>query len=60
MIHYFKENLPVYILGEIFGSGVQDLTYGTSRQGDSKTDFRVFDIYIGLPGSFLIIFTQFI
>lgn len=35
----------VHILGEVFGPGVQDLTYGLS----SKT-FRVFDIYVGRPG----------
>ena len=34
-----------YILGEIFGSGVQDLTYG-----DIPKDFRIFDIYVGEPG----------
>lgn len=36
---------PVYILGEIFGQGVQDLHYG---QKDKQ--FRVFDIYYGKPG----------
>jgi len=36
---------PFYILGEIFGKGVQDLAYGTD-----KKLFRVFDIYVGLPG----------
>lgn len=36
---------PFYILGEIFGQGVQDLSYGTN-----KPQFRVFDIYIGQPG----------
>lgn len=38
-------NKPVYILGEIYGKGVQDLTYGLS-----ETHFRVFDVYIGEPG----------
>ena len=38
-------NNPFYILGEIFGAGVQDLTYGSMP----KT-FRVFDIYVGAPG----------
>ncbi len=44
------EETPFYILGEIFGAGIQDLTYG----GD-KPQFRVFDIYIGAPqnGSYL-------
>lgn len=35
----------VFILGEIFGPGVQDLTYGLT-----KPDFRIFDIYVGNPG----------
>ena len=38
------ESIPVYVLGEIFGAGVQDLTYGAS-----KPVFRVFDIYVGTP-----------
>ena len=40
----------VYILGEIYGRGVQDLDYGTSA-----SEFRVFDIYIGTKenGSYL-------
>jgi len=36
---------PFYILGEIFGAGVQDLTYG-----GEKPQFRIFDIYVGNPG----------
>ena len=36
---------PVYILGEIFGRGVQDLGYG-----QMEPQFRVFDIYVGEPG----------
>jgi len=34
----------VYILGEIFGRGVQDLTYG-----EQTPTFRIFDIYFGNP-----------
>lgn len=41
----FFPDTPFYILGEIFGAGVQDLTYG----GMEKS-FRVFDIYVGEPG----------
>lgn len=37
---------PFYLLGEIFGQGVQDLTYGYNTK-----QFRVFDIYIGHPGN---------
>ena len=36
---------PVYILGETFGPGVQDLHYG-----DGGKRFRVFDVYCGEPG----------
>ena len=41
---------PIYILGEIFGQGVQDLAYGLTRP-----QFRIFDIYVGYPeqGSYL-------
>lgn len=37
--------LPLYILGETYGKGVQDLTYGLT-----KPHFRAFDIYVGAPG----------
>ena len=36
---------PVYLLGEIYGRGVQDLHYGTLQPR-----FCLFDIYIGTPG----------
>jgi RNA ligase (TIGR02306 family) len=36
---------PIYMLGEIFGAGIQDLTYGSKNK-----QFRVFDIYVGQPG----------
>lgn len=36
---------PFYILGEVYGKGVQDLAYGTDGP-----QFRVFDIYVGEPG----------
>lgn len=38
-------NSAVYILGETFGKGVQDLQYGLD-----KPAFRAFDIYVGSPG----------
>lgn len=38
--------MPVYILAEIFGKGIQDLAYG--RDGD---DLRVFDVFIGEPST---------
>lgn len=37
---------PIYFLGEIFGQGVQDLTYGLK-----KPEVRIFDIYVGNPGT---------
>jgi RNA ligase (TIGR02306 family) len=40
-----NDQLPVYILGETFGKGVQDLQYGLD-----KPSFRAFDIYAGSPG----------
>lgn len=41
----FGDTQPFYILGEVFGAGVQDLTYGLA-----KPQFRVFDCYVGEPG----------
>lgn len=35
----------VFIMGEIFGAGVQDLSYGLK-----VAEFRIFDIYVGNPG----------
>lgn len=43
-------NKPVFVLGEVFGHGVQDLHYGASTAKDERLGFRCFDIYIGLPG----------
>ena len=40
-----NDSLPFYVLGEIFGRGVQDLHYG-----QDKPAFRIFDVYIGEPG----------
>ncbi len=42
-LHHDKE--PFYILGEIYGKGVQDLAYAD----DNDKHFRVFDIYVGKP-----------
>lgn len=39
-----KENAYVFLLGEVFGSGVQDLSYGL-KDGEKK--FRLFAIAIG-------------
>lgn len=36
---------PLFILGEVFGEGVQDLTYGSSG-----VQFRVFDMCLGTRG----------
>ena len=42
----YDRKWPITILGEIFGRGVQDLQYG-----QSAATFRVFDVYVGEPGT---------
>lgn len=44
------DTIGVFFLGEVFGRGIQDLTYGLS-----DAQFRLFDIFVGSPdnGSFL-------
>lgn len=37
-------NLPIFFLGEIFGQGIQDLSYGFK-----ENQFRLFDVFIGYP-----------
>lgn len=39
------KRIPVFILGEIFGEGVQDLSYGAPEKAPL---FRVFDVFLGL------------
>jgi len=39
------DGIAIYLLGEIYGKGVQDLHYGTS-----KPQFRAFDIYVSWRG----------
>ncbi|MEL6343656.1 MAG: RNA ligase (ATP) [Myxococcota bacterium] len=41
---------PVFVLGEVFGQGVQDLGYGAKASHDASLGFRAFDVYVGLPG----------
>lgn len=43
-VSQYFDNKPVYMLGEIFGKGVQDLTYF-----QDKPKLEVFDIFVGLP-----------
>lgn len=38
---------PIRLIGEIFGAGVQDLTYGYDSSRPETTGVRFFDIYIG-------------
>lgn len=38
------DNHPVYILGEVYGQGVQDLGYSAK-----KGSFKAFGVYIGMP-----------
>lgn len=42
-----NNNQPVYMFGELYGDGVQDLSYGLKS---GARHFRGFDIYIGKPG----------
>lgn len=39
--------VPVFVLGEVFGEGVQDLGYGVRRTGAAPPGFRVFDVWVG-------------
>lgn len=45
------DRLPAFVLGEVFGHGVQDLAYGASTAKDELLGFRVFDVYVGPPRS---------
>lgn len=42
---------PLFVLGEVFGSGVQDLGYGANARREGELGFRVFDVYAGPFGS---------
>jgi len=42
----FANAVPVYVLGEVFGKGVQDLDYG-----HTKPVFRAFDMFVGDPAT---------
>lgn len=48
---YLEQGRPVYVLGEVFGRGVQDLAYGASTGQDDTLGFRVFDVFVGRAGS---------
>lgn len=50
--HYLQADdiPPLYVLGEIFGQGVQDLSYGANSAVSDQIGFRFFDIYVGVPG----------
>lgn len=41
---------PLFILGEVFGRGIQDLAYGANSSQDEQLGYRVFDAYAGFPG----------
>jgi RNA ligase (TIGR02306 family) len=52
--HQLKDEdnpVPVFVLGEVFGVGVQDLGYGAKTDADNDIGFRVFDVYVGKPPS---------
>lgn len=46
----YIHRVPVFVLGEIYGAGCQDLSYGANIGQDEQIGFRVFDIYVGIPG----------
>lgn len=39
-----EQDEPFYMIGEVFGKGVQDLSYGLN-----DIDFRLIDVYVGFP-----------
>lgn len=48
ILNAFKDKGQMYIIGEVFGSGVQDLQYGCVQ---NEVKFRAFDIYMGTPSN---------
>lgn len=44
--NFAKQVTPIFIVGEVFGKGVQDLTYGTE-----DIQYRAFDVYYGIAGA---------
>ena len=40
----------IFLLGEIFGAGVQDLAYGATAASEAGLGVRIFDVYLGQPG----------
>ena len=40
-----RYGMSIYVCGEIYGAGVQDLKYDLTDKA-----FRVFDVYVGVPG----------
>jgi len=48
---WLSSGTPVFILGEVFGAGVQDLHYGANAGSNDTLGFRVFDVYLGIPGN---------
>jgi len=46
-VHFAEESRnPVMLFGELFGYGVQDLTYGHSQTSEEQVSFRLFDIRV--------------
>lgn len=41
---------PLFVLGEVFGAGVQDLGYGADASREDTLGVRVFEVYLGAPG----------
>lgn len=44
-------DVPVFVLGEVFGSGVQDLHYGQTARTGAPPGFRAFDVRVGARGT---------
>lgn len=41
---------PIFVLGEVFGAGVQDLAYGAKPDANGTPGFRVFNIHVRPAG----------
>lgn len=52
---WIRGGTPVFILGEVFGSGIKDFSYGADSNSIGSIGFCIFDVYLGIPtkGRFL-------
>ena len=49
-VHALAESASHFVLGEVFGQGVQDLSYGATTAKAGGVGFRVFDVRVGALG----------